>query len=166
MPALQTKLCAKCRVVKPAADFHRETRRASGLTAWCKPCTAAHEREQRATSKHRAQRRRYWRSAVGKAANRRKYLNGGKYRILERQLLRLYGIDFHDWALMFNAQGGRCPICVEQLTLDHRTHVDHCHDTGRVRGLLCNHCNALLGHIRGDKEQTTRRAVAYLEAAV
>jgi hypothetical protein len=102
-------------------------------------------------------------SPAGQAYARRKYVNGGKYRLLEQQFRTRYGIDFHDWALMYERQRGVCPICTARLTFDAHTHVDHCHATGKVRGLLCHHCNLLLGHIRGDKEDTVERALIYLE---
>lgn len=98
-----------------------------------------------------------------KTLRRRRYDNGGKFRILEGQLTRAYGIDFHDWALMYERQGGKCPICIRALAFDRMTHVDHCHTTGKVRGLLCHHCNLLLGHIRGDAPEIFRAALEYLE---
>lgn len=99
-----------------------------------------------------------------KERDREKYLNGGKFLLLEKQLIRFYGIDFHDWANMFEAQKGICPLCRNALLFNHSTHVDHDHATGRVRGLLCHHCNLLLGHIRGDRASTLARALAYLES--
>lgn len=160
------KACGKCKRMLPASAFSLESRRASKLSGRCRDC----QREDAATKRartlesNRARSRKYHHSARGQETARKKYENGGKRRLLDKQLLALYGINFHDWALMYEWQRGVCPICINKLTFDRNTHVDHCHDTGKVRGLLCHHCNLLLGHIRGDRAVTVQRAIQYLEA--
>lgn len=69
--------------------------------------------------------------------------DGGFSGVLRRQ----YGITVEDWARMFEAQGGKCALCLRRLLFDRTTHVDHCHVTSAVRGLLCNGCNRTLGFI-------------------
>ena len=57
------------------------------------------------------------------------------------KLLRLYGLSREDFNVMYHQQGGTCAID----TCDRKAvHVDHCHETGRVRGLLCAYCNVRL----------------------
>lgn len=73
-----------------------------------------------------------------------------------------YGLTVAAFAQMEVAQGGACAICGE--TPSKRLHVDHCHETGRVRGLLCQACNVGLGFFRDDPGRLTR-AVGYLGAA-
>lgn len=73
---------------------------------------------------------------------------------------------------MHAAQGGRCAICrtpvanILEYDGDARlsTHVDHCHTTGAVRGILCRDCNTGLGGFRDDPERL-RAAMAYLETS-
>lgn len=66
---------------------------------------------------------------------------------------------------MWNLQAGRCAICREHLILvDRQVHVDHDHQSGRVRGLLCADCNVGLGRFV-DNPDTLDRAAAYLRAA-
>lgn len=87
----------------------------------------------------------------------------------ERYLQRTYGIGAADYDRILADQGGGCALCgikPEELTAGrYRTylHVDHCHDTGRVRGLLCPDHNLLLGRF-GDSPEMFKRVVAYLEA--
>lgn len=70
-----------------------------------------------------------------------------------------YGITKDQFEKMKVAQDNRCAIC---LTPTQRLYVDHCHTTKRVRGLLCNGCNAGLGQF-GENETTMRRAIEYLK---
>jgi len=59
-------------------------------------------------------------------------------------LWRKYGIRIEDKEAMWSAQEGICVICPEQIDVN-TSHVDHNHETGKVRGLLCNRCNMGLG---------------------
>lgn len=83
-------------------------------------------------------------------------------------LRRVYGISLEQYRDMFNRQEGVCAICKKpEQTVDKRTGflydlaVDHCHVTGRVRGLLCQFCNRGLGNFR-DNEESLRAAATYL----
>ena len=67
------------------------------------------------------------------------------------RLRRLYGITLAEKIAMYEAQLGECAIC--NCSIDERAaHVDHCHDTGVVRGLLCSRCNKALGLLNDDVE--------------
>lgn len=83
-----------------------------------------------------------------------------------RYLERNYGISLNDYLQRLNAQRRRCRLCGgEGFTMaEHhqlKLVVDHCHSTGRVRGLLCHNCNRALGLLRDDPA-TLRRAISYL----
>lgn len=57
-----------------------------------------------------------------------------------------YGITQEDYDRMFDNQKGCCAICgIHQSKLKQKLHVDHCHNTGKVRKLLCRNCNIHLG---------------------
>lgn len=62
-----------------------------------------------------------------------------------RHLLRTYAISIEQYEEMLAAQDDRCAICRKAPPEGRRLAVDHDHDTGRVRGLLCTACNAALG---------------------
>lgn len=77
-----------------------------------------------------------------------------------------YGIDSEQYAAMLLSQRGRCAICGEAPSRSRgpsgRLHVDHDHDSGRVRGLLCGRCNPGLGYFKDDPARL-RAAVRYLQ---
>lgn len=80
------------------------------------------------------------------------------------QRLRAYGISVADYERLLAEQGGACAICgrVDSGNAkDTRLHVDHCHATGRVRGLLCTNCNHGLGKF-ADSPERIERAALYL----
>lgn len=80
----------------------------------------------------------------------------------EKRLKAEYGLTAEQYDAMVEAQGGLCAIC-GQVEDGKPLVVDHCHDSGRVRGLLCNACNAGLGFMR-DSQRSLLRAVEYLRA--
>ena len=62
-----------------------------------------------------------------------------------------YGITEEDYSQMFIEQQGQCGICFSSLIYrDKATHIDHDHDTGEVRGLLCHGCNTAIGLLKED----------------
>nr|WP_281912217.1 endonuclease VII domain-containing protein [Streptomyces olivaceus] len=73
-------------------------------------------------------------------------------------LKRQYGITEVERDALVASQGGACCICLAAPA----AHVDHCHETGRVRGVLCFSCNAALGQFK-DRPDAIRRAAAYVE---
>jgi hypothetical protein len=73
--------------------------------------------------------------------------------------LRQYGLTPKEYAAMLRKQQGKCAVCRATVR---RPHVDHCHATGSVRGLLCGRCNRALGLMR-DSASSLRRAATYLE---
>lgn len=81
-----------------------------------------------------------------------------------RQLERLYGITLEQYEAMLEAQDGVCKICGSPPGRK-RLHVDHCHVTKVVRGLLCSPCNTALGAFKDD-EELLERAIAYLRGSL
>ena len=78
-----------------------------------------------------------------------------------RALEKRYGITRGDYWQLYEYQGGVCYICQRATGKTRRLSVDHDHETGLVRGLLCRPCNNFLGHVR-DSQKTLLRAVDYL----
>jgi hypothetical protein len=76
----------------------------------------------------------------------------------------MYGISLIDYENMFAYQNGKCKICkIDSSKLTKILVIDHCHKTGRVRGLLCDRCNVGLGSFKDDS-MLLRSAASYLDS--
>lgn len=84
--------------------------------------------------------------------------NPGRRR--KADIRRMYGLPPDQYDAMLAAQGGACDIC--RVPFAGTPHVDHCHKSGAVRGLLCDGCNHGIGKF-GDDPAAMRRAADYLE---
>ena len=73
-------------------------------------------------------------------------------RTRSNDLRRNYGITIEDYDRMLEDQGGTCMLCpaTPESQRHGRLHVDHSHETGEVRGLLCHNCNTALGLLNED----------------
>lgn len=96
---------------------------------------------------------------------RRRDGRGEKHRSLRQK----YGISIEDFDRMHEEQGGLCRICRQPNTsaandkkVASSLVVDHCHETGAIRGLLCHNCNRGIGFMKDDPELLLA-AAAYLE---
>lgn len=123
---------------------------------------------------------RRWRSnPKNREAERARVKQTGRARRANHKYL--YGLTYEERDALLRAQGGKCAICDTALyyvvqpdgivrppakNADGmgRTVIDHCHKTGKVRGLLCTRCNLMLGHGRDDPG-ILKKALAYLERA-
>ena len=144
------KQCTKCAVEKPLISFSKDKRQASGYFYYCKDCCAAKDKA------------RYGKNSeeMGKAAKAHYAANRKKVR--NQHLKKMYGIDLTIYDEMRKQQLFSCLICnTHEDALPVSLYVDHCHTTGRVRGLLCRDCNFLLGLAKDNKE-TLDKAIKYL----
>ena len=114
----------------------------------------------------RRNKRRRWRYAAddqyreAKKAEVKAYQrNNPEVRLAQR--LKRFGIKPGDYRRMLAAQNGCCAICGSDRSDKRgwRLHVDHCHETGRVRGLLCSNCNQGIGKFLDDPDRLERAAL-------
>ena len=128
------KICKVCGVEKNISDFHTGRKD-------CKNCKNAKARQ--------------WRK--DNPENTEKHLA----RMRERTKERRYGITQEQFGQMLLDQNNRCKICDNDFKNSKDTHIDHCHNTNRVRGLLCNSCNMALGQFN-DNINIMNNAIKYL----
>jgi len=95
-------------------------------------------------------------------ASQKKWKQKNKRKVLSDKLKRIYGISQDQYNDMLQSQGGVCAICSKECEINKRLSVDHCHNTGEIRGLLCSKCNTALGQMK-DSIENLRKAADYLE---
>lgn len=107
---------------------------------------------------------------ASRSRDKERYKNPKRRESMYRNRVRnLYGLSLDEVHQMEALQGGRCAICNTDNPGTRRNgkivrwHVDHCHSTGKVRGLLCVKCNTGLGNFK-DSIDTLERAISYLRA--
>lgn len=74
----------------------------------------------------------------------------------------LYGLASDDFDRMVSEQDNRCACCGDDMGQGRLRCVDHCHDTGKIRALLCSRCNAGIGMAKHDPKRL-RQMISYLE---
>ena len=132
------KTCNTCHITKPLESGFRRTGKTKSkehvryYENRCKQCTAEH------------------------------YANSPELKLRSkwRHIKSKFKIDEEKWTNIFNKQGGKCAIC--STSIDTSAHLDHCHLTNNIRGLLCGHCNKGLGHFK-DSADTLVLAAEYLK---
>jgi hypothetical protein len=145
------KTCPKCSKDLQLNKFNKSNRR-DGYQTYCRDC---HNFMQREKYKNDPQQKvkRQKREAIRKAKK--------PLAKKDAELQRLYGITVNQYLDILSSQNGVCKICYKKCKTKSRLSVDHDHNTGRVRGLLCNRCNRALGMFEDDTELLLS-AVAYL----
>jgi hypothetical protein len=110
------------------------------------------------------ERMRVWRAKnpeLAKASNK-KWRGKNPNHLKDYLLSKTYGITLKERDALFQRQDSKCAICRSATTAGNGWHVDHCHKTKRVRGILCNHCNLTLGHAKENPDILVA-AARYLE---
>ncbi len=138
-------VCNKCNLDKPTEDFIKNKAKKLGHISWCRSCNKEYWSAWRKRSKEQTLK---YQSAY--------YLKNPSKRRAYR-LNKNYKMSIFDYAKMAEDQDHKCLICKENKKL----HVDHNHETGKVRGLLCTGCNTGLGSFQ-ENIKSLRAAVDYL----
>lgn len=157
-------VCSRCRQDKPLSEFYKDRAAKSGYRARCKPCRVLDQKEWRARNIETARvREREYRRINPPIYNseyrKQAYLKNGRNWALMSQ----FGITEDEYDELFKAQGDGCAICgrPDNTHKDRRMPVDHDHNTGRRRGILCGNCNAGVGMFDDDPDRLLS-AAAYL----
>jgi hypothetical protein len=132
--------CCVCKEIKLVRFFSKSKRKSGGWEDACRKC---HQK----------------RTKLYRDKNRLQY---NMYRRLINY--KSLGFDFSKYVAMFESQKGCCAICDRPFSglYERDVHIDHCHKTNQIRGLLCGKCNPGLGHFE-DNVKLLSNAIFYLK---
>lgn len=149
---MQTKVCSKCKIEKRYQDFFKDSKRAIGIRCQCKECDRIKTQN--------------WR--IKNRSNYNNYVAMWRAKNPERQhkteIKRRYQLSVEQYNEMLTSQSCKCAICgkLHDPSIKRgRLYVDHCHDSKKIRGLLCANCNKGLGCL-SDNINTIYNAINYL----
>lgn len=131
--------CSKCGATKEKKEFGKDAHVAKGISSWCKLC------------------KKTWR-----ANWRKENPEKARDKDFNSDLKKHYGINAEQYWKLFEDQKGLCACCGQSHELfKRRLHVDHDHNTGKIRGLLCTECNPGIGYFQESVERL-QKAINYL----
>jgi len=151
------KICSKCKIKKQKSDFPYQNKSLDKIMSCCKECSNYRQRQNRKDNLDKTRKndkKQYAKHRKKRIIAAREYRKKYPDRTRKTNLKVKYGITPKDYDYMLDKQGGMCAICGEHNSkLKRMLFVDHCHKTGKVRGLLCDTCNKFLGFFEklGDK---------------
>lgn len=143
-------VCKKCKKEKGAIDFYKKS------MSMCKDCVKESNKSYKARKREKILKDHIEYNLRNKAAIRL-YCEEYYIKNKERLLLKRYNITLEAYKKLYERQNGRCFICQREVDLV----VDHCHETGEVRGLLCKKHNSAIGFME-DNIVFLERAIEYL----
>ncbi len=185
------KRCGRCKKCKDRSDFSRSGRSKDGLQPWCRACYAAYQRDAGHSKRlQEAYKRRHDDAFYQLAYSemRLKFCAGcGQTKSVEKfykrrsrpdgfatycrtcdiqktgrsRIKRKYGLAVAEYDDLLLKQHGRCAICKRLPYTKKGLVVDHCHQTGAIRGILCSRCNSALG-LLDDDPALLEQALEYL----
>ena len=146
--------CHACHRIRDLEAFYKDAKGKGGYAYRCKVCARSIARSD------------YENNTAARKETNRRYRERPEVRrkFRDSRLNKKYGVGLTEYSLMLAGQGGGCAICrtKDNGTRGRELPVDHDHETGKVRGILCDTCNRVLG-LFGDDPVVIRRAIAYLE---
>lgn len=152
-----TKVCCRCGMEKSIDHFYRNDNKEDGFRVSCKECEKEYQKQWYEKNKERLNKK-------SKDYNER---NKEVITVKARRvrIKRIYGIEEDTYTKNLELQGGACAICGSTYPGGNSKgyfHIDHCHETGQFRGLLCGRCNTSLGGFKDDIN-ILKKAIEYLE---
>ena len=133
------KHCNRCEIDLPRESFYKlKNGNGHRLSAYCRKCSTQYKVEWKAKNPDKA-----------KLINKKTTLKNR------------YGISLEKFEEMLSLQNNACAICSKTISEPGDSYVDHCHNTGKIRKILCINCNSGLGQFK-DSPEILKKAYEYL----
>jgi len=154
------KRCSKCGESKPLEEFYKASTSKDGRRGDCKTCFSKRSAEWYVKNRdHVIDRVKRWQAENPDrvlATRQRRVRDPARER--DQHLRRTFGISLEEYDGSLSSQDGRCAVCCEPPANGASLHVDHDHESGAIRGLLCFRCNGGLGQFFENHDRLLRAA--------
>jgi hypothetical protein len=138
---MRVKKCYSCRLEQLESNYYKSSEKKDGLQNECKACNTS--------------RKKSWHQT-----------DSGKASSANTKLKRRYGITLSEYESMVLEVGSKCEICGDTKSyLNHKLCIDHDHNTGNIRGVLCKACNLAVGNLK-DSPELALKTFEYLNKGV
>lgn len=137
-----TKYCYTCGEYRDLTEFHNTKRTKDGKQSRCVYCVSEYHQQYYVKNKNAIK----VKTSEWHTNNKEKYKQSRKIGKLQSR----YGISIDTYNTILVAQKGLCAICKFPPNEEENLCVDHCHETNKIRGLLCKPCNLLIGNANND----------------
>lgn len=152
------KTCTKCNLTKSINSFSKDKKKSDGFCSQCKDCQNGDKKRN-----NEARKKYYQRNKASILGELRQKYKADPVAAKNRDLKKTYGIDIDQYNAMLQFQNGSCAICKKHSsTFKKSLAVDHCHVSGKIRGLLCINCNRAVGNLK-DSIDLAKSLISYLE---
>ena len=166
--SLKIKNCTFCKNSLLINLFHKNSRNKDGFNNHCKTCIGIKKKNNFIPRKSHGSKQCYkckTQKDVSEFYSDKQAFDGlsssCKVCSNHSRRMRKYNLTSEQYFLIINTTKS-CEICLVTFTDDTQTHIDHCHKTGTMRGLICSNCNYLLGFAK-DNISTLENAIKYLK---
>lgn len=145
------KTCTKCKEEKSIEQFPPNKKTLDKRGSWCKGCVAPLGKED------------YKKNKVDRDLKTKKWQKENRHKLKGYRLKKQFNMSNSDFDTLLKAQDHKCLICnAHESQIDTVMCIDHCHSTGKIRGLLCRSCNLAIGLLK-DNIPALKRAIDYLD---
>ncbi len=141
---MQTKKCNKCGVDLLLECFQPDKKKSFGVHGTCKKCHSIYAKKRRDENQL---------NPILREQERQ--------RSRDKMFRHRYGLTTDDYNQRVISQGNLCGVCTKAPKTSRHLVVDHCHETGKIRGLLCDGCNVAIAIL--DNKELLVKALAYLK---
>ena len=183
-----TLICNNCNIEKAIKEFRKDQYNNTGYTTSCNQCNAVkqrkyrkdnqvsynskaldyyHKNKDRINAMRRLRKNGVSTTTFHKIKDLNSYYHRNGWKKNKEKIWKERGIldmTYDRYEEMLCQQNNCCKICVKSTEIVGTLHVDHCHSTGKVRGLLCNNCNNGIGKL-ADSILLLQKAINYLQDA-
>lgn len=133
---MESKFCFTCKTEKPVSEFYK-----SNVKYYSSACKICNKERKNSWSK----------------------TDEGKLSATKTKLKQRFGITLEEYETLLTLQNNQCLLCgTSKCDSGHKLSIDHCHKTGKIRGLLCKACNVGLGNFK-DNQEALAKAIEYLK---